>query len=67
MIVGDEWPRPGMAVFQTTFLLSLQATGGVCPAAAIPFKFGPRQVGQSAASDLIVAITIQKSQAQAAV
>jgi hypothetical protein len=33
----------------------------------MPFKFGPRQVAQSAASDLVVAITIQKSKAQDAV
>src|SRR5690606_9228431 len=46
-IVGEECPRPGTAVFQTTLVVSLHSTGGCCPASAMPFPSGPRHADQS--------------------
>src|SRR5690606_35907761 len=43
--VGEECPRPGTAVFQTT-PCSLLHSSGAGPA-AIPFRVGPRHPGQS--------------------
>src|SRR5262245_9098715 len=46
--IGDEWPRPGIAIFQRTFLESLHSSGRSFSAeiAAAP---GPRHCGQSPA------------------
>src|SRR5436305_4869303 len=44
---GQEWPRPGIGVFQRTLVpaFTSQVTGGFCPSAT-PVAFGPRNDGQ---------------------
>ena len=43
-MMGVEWPRPGMGVFQARFLVSLHSTGA--SPRAMPLFEGPRQRGQ---------------------
>lgn len=57
-IVGEACPFPGIGVFQTTFSVSLQATGGSCPGAATPSREGPRHQGQS---DVSAAMTAEEA------
>ena len=42
---GDEWPRPGMGVFHSTFSDALQVSGRPV-SAETPWPFGPRNCGQ---------------------
>src|SRR5258706_720199 len=46
--IGDEWPRPGISVFQTTLLVALQWTG-TFDSTLDPSPRGPRQHGQFSA------------------
>src|SRR5215475_10192379 len=43
--IGDEWPRPGSAVFQTTFLSAPHSTGRF-RSSETPRLRGPRHCGQ---------------------
>src|SRR5690348_5387977 len=45
-ITGDDQPRPGIAVFQRTFCVSLQVKGRLC-SSDTPWPVGPRNCGQS--------------------
>ena len=42
---GDEWPRPGMGVFHTTFSVGLHVSGRPV-SVEMPWPFGPRNCGQ---------------------
>jgi hypothetical protein len=44
-MIGEEWPSPGMEVFQTTFSVLLQRVGGSF-SKLVPSPRGPRQHGQ---------------------
>jgi hypothetical protein len=44
--IGDEWPRPGIGVFQRTFF-SVHSVG-TSAAVEMPWPAGPRQPGQLA-------------------
>src|SRR5260370_20058919 len=46
--IGDEWPLPGMLIFQRMFSLSLHWTG-TSLSAAVPVPLGPRNRDHSAA------------------
>src|SRR6185436_15340605 len=43
---GDDQPRPGTAVFQATFFVSLHSIGSPC-SVECPWPPGPRNCGQS--------------------
>src|SRR6266540_1771687 len=43
--IGDEWPRPGSAVFQTMFLSAPHSTGRLF-SSDTPMPCGPRHCGQ---------------------
>lgn len=44
-MTGEDHPRPGNGVFQTTFSVSDHCMGGLC-SLAWPLEFGPRNWGQ---------------------
>ena len=50
--VGVLWPRPGIGVFQTTFLISLHSVGRPFTNLACPSEVSPRQLGQSVVANL---------------
>ena len=53
-MTGEDHPRPGMAVFQTTPSVSLHRMGGWALAAACPCPPGPRHSGHSGVADKAV-------------
>src|SRR5437764_75512 len=55
--IGDEWPVPGRAVFQRTFLVVDHCNGSFV-SVDVPSPRGPRQQGQSAPCAVATMITI---------
>ena len=45
--MGEDTPRPGMSVFQSTFLVVLNSVGIEEPVGAMLVPEGPRHTGQS--------------------
>jgi hypothetical protein len=58
---GDEWPFPGIGIFQATFSVPLQRVG-TSVSAERPSPCGPRHMGQSAA--VAVALETHRSAAR---
>src|SRR5215210_1097423 len=48
--IGDEWPRPAIAVFHFTFFASLHSVGSPV-SVETPWPAGPRHCGQFAPPD----------------
>jgi hypothetical protein len=58
-MTGDPDPRPGIATFHFTFLVSLHSIGG-CADGAVPLPVGPRQWAQLSAIVIAGAIAIAR-------
>src|SRR6266478_3997606 len=58
--IGEEWPSPGIGVFQRMFFVGLHSSGRFF-SVEMPLPEGPRHCGQSAARPGTVKITTASS------